>query len=79
MRMGAGLDECKIAFAKVYTQYIAYKYNQLRRPEDAIPDFTARIIQSRAFFKKLPVGGPVYIRDLLVMTEGTSKLWDMLT
>ena len=36
-------------------------------------------IQTRAFFKKLPMGGAVYIRDLLVMTEGTSKLWDMLT
>ena len=24
-------------------------------------------------------GGAVYIRDLLVMTEGTRKLWDMLT
>ena len=38
---------------------------------------------TRAFFKKLPVGGggggAVYIRDLLVMTEGTRKLGDMLT
>ena len=29
--------------------------------------------------KKLPVGGALYIRDPLVITEGTRKLWDMLT